>query len=138
MLETCSKFAVKNNFLAPPAFAFRRHAFALAAGLPRQDHVYRTTDGSFRLHNKKFDEMRCKVDSTENERLFENYPNPLQIALTYAYTIVTRHAALEGTTGGTGAEVEEGGGRGGGRETDACSWAVCMALTCWVWFSGRF
>jgi len=33
-------------------------ARALAAGLPRQDHVYKTTDESIRFHNKKIDEMR--------------------------------------------------------------------------------
>jgi len=48
------------------AFAFRSPARALAAGLPRQDHVYRTVDESFRFHMNKFDEMRCKLDSTEN------------------------------------------------------------------------
>jgi len=57
-------------------FAFRSLARALAAGLPRQDHVYSTTDESFRFHNKKFDEMRGKPDSTENLRLFEKYPTP--------------------------------------------------------------
>jgi len=41
--------------------------------LPRQDHVYKTTDESFRFHNKNFDEMRCKLDSTENPRSFEKY-----------------------------------------------------------------
>jgi len=41
----------------------------MAAGLPRQDHVYRTTDESFRFHNKSFDEMSCKLDSTENRAI---------------------------------------------------------------------
>jgi len=41
------------------AFAFRSSARALAAGLPRQGHVYKTTDESFRFHNKNFDEIRC-------------------------------------------------------------------------------
>jgi len=58
------------------AFAFRSPAQALASGLPRQDHVYRATDESFRFHNKNFDEMRCKLDSIENSRSFEKYPNP--------------------------------------------------------------
>ena len=40
------------------------------------DHVYKTTDESFRFHNKNFDEMRCKLDSTENPRSFEKYPTP--------------------------------------------------------------
>jgi len=31
----------------------RSRARALAAGLPRQDHVYNTTDQSFRFHHKK-------------------------------------------------------------------------------------
>jgi len=56
------------------AFAFRNSAGALAAGLPRQDQVYKTTDKSFRFHNKNFDEIRCKLDSTENPRSFEKYP----------------------------------------------------------------
>jgi len=42
---------------------------------PRQNHAYITTDESFRFHNNKFDEMPCKVDSTENPRSFETYPN---------------------------------------------------------------
>jgi len=58
------------------AFAFRNPARALAAGLPRQDHVYSTTEESFRFHNKKFDEIRGKLDSTENPRLFKKYPTP--------------------------------------------------------------
>jgi len=56
------------------AFAFRSPARALAAGLPRQDHMYKTADESFRFNNKNFDEMRCKLDSTENPRSFEKYP----------------------------------------------------------------
>jgi len=51
-------------------------ARALAAGLRRQDQVYKTTDELFRLHNKKIDEMRCKLDSSENPRSFEKYPTP--------------------------------------------------------------
>jgi hypothetical protein len=56
------------------AFVFRSPARALAASLPLQDHVYKTTDESFRFHSKNFDEMRCKLDSTENSRSFEKYP----------------------------------------------------------------
>ena len=55
-------------------FAFRTSARALAAGLPRQDHVYKTTNESFHFHNKNTDEMRCKLESTENPRSFEKYP----------------------------------------------------------------
>ena len=70
---------VKTNF-EPSAFASRRYTRALAVGLPCQDHVYITifcaTDESFRFHNNKFDEMRCKLYSIENPRSFEKYPTP--------------------------------------------------------------
>jgi len=81
ILGTTSKFTRKNNFLAigvrfpqPCSSGLR----ALAACLPRQDHVYSTTDESesFRFHNEKFDEMRCELDSTENPCSFEKYPIP--------------------------------------------------------------
>jgi len=52
------------------AFAFGSPR-ALAAGLPRQEHIYITADESFRFHDKKIDEMPCKLDSTENPRSFE-------------------------------------------------------------------
>ena len=57
-------------------FAFHSRARVLAAGLPRQENVYSTTDESFRFHNKKINEMRCKLrlDFTENPRSFEKYP----------------------------------------------------------------
>ena len=74
-LETYSKFARKNNCLAL-GVCFRRHARALAACLPRQDHVYNTTDKSFRFHNNKFDQMPCKLDFTENPPSFDKYPTP--------------------------------------------------------------
>ena len=44
----------------------------------RQDHVFKTSDESFRFHNKNFDEMRCKLDSTENPRSFEKYQSNLR------------------------------------------------------------
>ena len=66
IIGTCSKFARKNNFLALGVCFPLSPARALAACLPRQDHVYSTTAESFRFHNKNFDEMRCKLDSTEN------------------------------------------------------------------------
>ena len=40
---------------------------------------YFSTDKSFRFHNKNFDEIRCKLYSTENPRSFEKYPTPPQI-----------------------------------------------------------
>jgi len=57
-------------------FAFRSSARALAAGLLRQDHVYKTTEELFRFHNKKIDEIRFKLDSLEHPRSFEKYPTP--------------------------------------------------------------
>jgi len=57
-------------------FASYRDARALAAYLLRQDHVYITTDELFRFHNNKFDEMPCKLDSTENVRSLPKYPTP--------------------------------------------------------------
>jgi len=59
------------------AFVFRSPArAALAAGFLRQDHIYKTNDESFRFHDKKIDELRSKLDSTENPRSFEKYPIP--------------------------------------------------------------
>ena len=60
---TYNKFGLENNFLSLGRF-------------PPQDHVYKTTDESFRFHNKTIDEIRCKLDSTENPRSFEKYPSP--------------------------------------------------------------
>ena len=74
-LGAYGKFARKSNFLAL-GICFRSLDRVMVAGLPRQDHVYKTTDKSFRLHNKNFDEMRCKLDSTENQRSIEKYPTP--------------------------------------------------------------
>jgi len=54
------------------ALASRRHARALAAGLPRRNHVYIITNESFRFHNNELAEIRCKLDSTENPRLLRN------------------------------------------------------------------
>jgi len=73
MLGTYSKFARKNSFLALGVFefAFRSPARALAALLQCQDHVHKTTNELFRFHNKTFDEIRCKLNSTENPRSFE-------------------------------------------------------------------
>ena len=59
ILRTYSKFARKNHFQRS-ALALRSPARALAAGLPRQDHVHKTTDESFRFHNKI--SMKCIVN----------------------------------------------------------------------------
>ena len=53
--------------------------------LPRYDHVYSTTNESFRSHNQNFDEMRCKLDSTENPRSFEESLTPPQMLKTSAW-----------------------------------------------------
>ena len=79
------------------AFAFRSPARALAAGLPRQDHVYKSADASFRFHNKNFDEMRCKLDCTENLRSFDwGMPNStlIGIGLTQYELIMQKLIAL--------------------------------------------
>ena len=73
MLSTNGKFTRENNFLTP-SVCFRSSARALAAGLPRQDHVYKLLTNHFISRTKKIDEMRCKVDSTWNLRPFEEYP----------------------------------------------------------------
>ena len=52
-------------------FASRNPARVLAAGLPRQGHVWITTDQFIRLHKDVFDEMLCKLDSSEYARLFK-------------------------------------------------------------------
>jgi len=66
--------------------ASRRHARVLAAGLLRQDHLYMTIDESFRFYMNKFDEMLCKMDSTENPCSFEKYPNHLNILILRTHT----------------------------------------------------
>ena len=68
ILRTYTKFVWKNKMLRS-GVGSRSPARALAAGLPHQD----TTDESFRFHNKNIDQMRCKLDSTENLRSFEKY-----------------------------------------------------------------
>jgi len=76
LLGTYSKFAQKNEFLALGVCFPQPCSSALAACLPRQDHVYKTTEESFRFHNQNFDKMRCKLDSTENPCSFKKYPTP--------------------------------------------------------------
>jgi len=66
-------------------FASRRHARAMAACLPCQDHVYITTDELLRFHKNEFDEMPCKRDSTENPRSFEKHPTPPQAPIWFQW-----------------------------------------------------
>jgi len=46
----------------------------MAAGLPRQDHVGITTEQLVRFHKNEFDEMMCKLGSSEYARSFEQNP----------------------------------------------------------------
>jgi len=55
-------------------FASHSHARALAAGLPRQDYFWLTIEQLLRCHKNEFDEILCKLDSTQFARFFE--PNP--------------------------------------------------------------
>jgi len=57
-------------------FASGSFARALAAGLPCQNNVSITTDESFRFHNNNIEELRGKLDATENPCPFEKYPTP--------------------------------------------------------------
>jgi len=41
-----------------------------------QHHVWITTDKLFRFNNIEFDEMPCKLDSTENSCSFKKYATP--------------------------------------------------------------
>jgi len=59
--------------------------------LPHQSHVYKITDESFRFHNKTFDEIRCKLDSTENPRSSEKYPT-----LRWGWVFLERTRILSG------------------------------------------
>jgi len=78
ILVTHSKFAQEKHLIALwhflPADMFEPRG--LFARLPLQDHVYICTDESFRFHNNEFDEMPCKLVSTEYPRSFEKYSPP--------------------------------------------------------------
>ena len=72
---TYSEFARDNNFLAlgvcfPQSCPSAGRRFAV----PRSR--VQTTDESFRYHKFFVDEIRCKLDSSENPRSFEKYPIP--------------------------------------------------------------
>jgi len=72
-LGTCSKFARNNSFLAlgvcfPQPCSSAGRMFAA----PRSRVQKYRQIVSF--PQQKFDEMRCKLDSTENPRSFEKYP----------------------------------------------------------------
>ena len=71
-LGTYSKFVRKNKFYRL-AFAYRDHVGALAAGLTHQDRIWITTTNLFRFHNNEFNEIPCKLDSTEYVQSFRKY-----------------------------------------------------------------
>ena len=52
-------------------FASRNPARAMAEGLPRQDHVWITTNQFDRFHKVEFDDTLCNLDFTEFARLFD-------------------------------------------------------------------
>jgi len=75
IFRTYSKFEFRGKKMLALSVCFPQScARALAAGLPRQDHVWMTTKQSVRFHNNKFDGKPCELDSTEYARSFE--PNP--------------------------------------------------------------
>jgi len=51
---------------------------AVAAGLPRQDHVRITANHFVRVHNDEFDKMLCKLESTEFATSFEQIQSCLK------------------------------------------------------------
>jgi len=75
IFETYSKFTRENNFLAlgvcfprPCSSAGRK----FAGSRSRLQNYRRIVS----FPQQFFDEMRCKLDSTENQRSFEKYPTP--------------------------------------------------------------
>jgi len=75
VLGTYSKFAWENDFLSPVVCFPQPCSSAGRRFATSRSHLqnYRRI---FRFHNQNFDEMRCKLDSTENPRSFEKYPTP--------------------------------------------------------------
>ena len=74
ILGTYSKFALKNNFLAlgvcfPQPSGCSSAGRRFAASRSRLQYYRRIVS----FPQKKIDEMRCKLDFTENPRLFEKY-----------------------------------------------------------------
>ena len=43
---------------------YPHYTWMLAAGLPRQDQIWITTEQLVRFHKHEFDELLCKVDFT--------------------------------------------------------------------------
>jgi len=77
IMGTYHKFARKNNFLAlgvchPQPSGCSSAGCRFATSRSRLQNYRRIVS----FPQKKIDEMRCKLDSTENPRSFEKYPTP--------------------------------------------------------------
>jgi len=72
ILGTCSKIVWKSK-MPVLAVCFRNHVRALATCLQHEDHISITTDEWVRFHRNEFNEVLCKLDSTENPRSLEKY-----------------------------------------------------------------
>jgi len=74
----CGKNQIFSHGLCSSHLTVRgpRGKLYLSCQTPQFCYKNSTTDESFRFHNQRFDEMRCKLDSTENPRSFEKYPIP--------------------------------------------------------------
>jgi len=75
VLGTYSKFAWENDFLAP-VVCFPQPCSSAGRRFATSRSRLQNYRRIFRFHNQNFDEMRCKLDSTENPRSFEKYPTP--------------------------------------------------------------
>jgi len=82
ILETHCKITRKIRFLALGVCLLKicSNASRVSQTQPRQCHVYITTDQLIRFHNNEFDEMPCKLEST-NDLLVQEIPNDLNPTL---------------------------------------------------------
>jgi len=82
ILETHCKITRKIRFLALGVCLLKicSNASRVSQTQPRQCHVYITTDQLIRFHNNEFDEMPCKLEST-NDLLVQEIPNGLNPTL---------------------------------------------------------
>jgi len=79
MLGTYTEFAREDRNLHGKLLALSVcFSAAISACLPRQDHVWITTDHFVCVLKNELDGMPYKLDFTENLRLFKKYPTLLQ------------------------------------------------------------
>jgi len=94
---TYSKFARKNIFLSlGVCFPQLRSSAGRRFAASRRSRVQYYNE-AFRFHNKNFDEIRCKLDSTENPLSFEKYSNTqphLEVNQKYQYKIRVNFTAI--------------------------------------------